>query len=176
MLFRDPAVGTFYRHDSPYTYFTSGDLHLGEISLECSRPGASAVALWATQKLLPLVEGGDFARSLDRSRSAALKIHENLRNDKRFIPGPEPELDILVWAVLAGNVSEASERAKTLFRKAAENDLHLATAELPLHLFQLPESMKRDRERIVCLRSVLMKPEHEDWAGRIWEIIDKVGG
>ena len=33
VLFRDPAVGRHYRHDSPYTYFTSHALHLGEISL-----------------------------------------------------------------------------------------------------------------------------------------------
>ena len=39
VLFADPAVGRLYAHDSPYTYFTSGDLHLGEISLECSRAG-----------------------------------------------------------------------------------------------------------------------------------------
>ena len=38
VLFRDPAVGSHYRHDSPYTYFSSKELHLGEISLECSRP------------------------------------------------------------------------------------------------------------------------------------------
>ena len=44
VLFRDPAVGRFYKHDSPYTYFTSKELHLGEISLECSRAGAAAVA------------------------------------------------------------------------------------------------------------------------------------
>src|SRR5215469_146180 len=64
ILFRDPAVGHFYKHDSPYTYFSSKDLHLGEISLECSRAGASAVSLWATQKLLPLVRGGEFAAGL----------------------------------------------------------------------------------------------------------------
>ena len=39
VLFADPAVGRFYSHDSPYTYFTSDELHLGEISLECSRAG-----------------------------------------------------------------------------------------------------------------------------------------
>ncbi len=64
VLFRDPSVGALYKHDSPYTYFTSSDLHLGEISLECSRPGASAVALWATQKLLPLARGGEFAAGI----------------------------------------------------------------------------------------------------------------
>ena len=59
VLFRDPSVGRLYKHDSPYTYFTSKQLHLGEISLECSRAGASAVALWATQQLLPLAPGGE---------------------------------------------------------------------------------------------------------------------
>src|SRR6266851_2546135 len=59
VLFRDPYVGRLYKHDSPYTYFSSAELHLGEISLECSRPGASAAALWATQKLLPLVKRGE---------------------------------------------------------------------------------------------------------------------
>src|SRR6478736_5690022 len=49
VLFRDPGVGRLYKHDSPYTYFTSAELHLGEISLECSRAGASAAALWLTR-------------------------------------------------------------------------------------------------------------------------------
>jgi hypothetical protein len=64
-------VGRFYKHDSPYTYFSSADLHLGEISLECSRPGAAAVGLWATQQLLPLLRGGEFARGLSNGRAAA---------------------------------------------------------------------------------------------------------
>jgi tyrosine decarboxylase / aspartate 1-decarboxylase len=34
VLFRDPGVGSIYKHDSPYTYFSSRELHLGEISLE----------------------------------------------------------------------------------------------------------------------------------------------
>src|SRR4029450_11187068 len=54
VLFRDPSVGRLYRHDSPYTYFTSDELHLGEISLECSRAGAAAGALWLTLRALPL--------------------------------------------------------------------------------------------------------------------------
>src|ERR1700693_3151001 len=61
VLFRDPAVGSLYKHESPYTYFSSKELHLGEITLECSRPGAAAVALWATQQLLPLEKRGEFA-------------------------------------------------------------------------------------------------------------------
>jgi len=33
VLLRDPALGRLYKHDSPYTYFSSTELHLGEISL-----------------------------------------------------------------------------------------------------------------------------------------------
>ncbi len=66
VLFRDPSAGRFYKHDSPYTYFSSAELHLGEISLECSRPGAAAAALWTTQKLLPLARGGEFALGLEQ--------------------------------------------------------------------------------------------------------------
>ena len=49
-----PASGRLYKHDSPYTYFTSAELHLGEISLECSRAGAAAAALWLTLRALDL--------------------------------------------------------------------------------------------------------------------------
>jgi Glutamate decarboxylase and related PLP-dependent proteins len=85
ILFKDPGAGRLYKHNSPYTYFLSTDLHLGEISLECSRPGAVAAALWATQRLLPLVKGGEFARNLAKGREAALELSKRLRNDERFI-------------------------------------------------------------------------------------------
>ena len=79
VLFKDPSVGSYYKHDSPFTYFSSAELHLGEISLECSRPGASAVALWATQRLMPLVKGGEFAAGLDSCLAAARDFHSRLQ-------------------------------------------------------------------------------------------------
>ena len=174
VLFRDPAVGRFYKHESPYTYFSSTELHLGEISLECSRPGAAAVGLWATQRLLPLVVGGDFARMLNRTRQAALALYALLRADPRFITAFAPELDIVVWAARAARVSEASEIARSIFAEAARRHLHLALADLPADFFDLSNAkMERDRNTITCLRSVLMKPEHLDWVDRIWDILDK---
>src|SRR5215468_7511878 len=71
VLFRDPAVGRFYSHDSPYTYFNSDELHLGEISLECSRAGAAAAALWLTFQLLPPRPDG-LGQVLAAGRRAAL--------------------------------------------------------------------------------------------------------
>lgn len=173
VLFRDPSVGRFYRHDSPYTYFSSTELHLGEISLECSRPGAAAVALWATQRLLPLERGGAFAHGLEDSRRAALALHAHIIADPRFIAGPAPDLDIVVWGLRAGSVSEASAMARRVFEAAAEHDLHLALAELPVEfLGAAADAMLPDRGTITCLRSVLMKPEHLAWMGRIWERLD----
>ncbi|MGE5413560.1 MAG: pyridoxal phosphate-dependent decarboxylase family protein [Syntrophomonadaceae bacterium] len=173
VLFRDPAVGRLYKHDSPYTYFSSSELHLGEISLECSRPGASAVALWATMRMLPLGRAGAFARRLDDSRAAALDLHGRLAADARFLPAFRPELDIVVWLVRAESVSACSERARRVFAEAARRDLHLALAELPAGLFDLVGAgIARDRETVTCLRSVLMKPEHRAWVGAIWDALD----
>ena len=169
ILFRDPSVGRFYKHDSPYTYFTSSDLHLGEISLECSRAGASAVALWATQQLLPLVRGGNFAGGLERSRLAAKSLFAKIESDPRFIPGPRPQLDIAVWALQANSLEESSRRAQEIFDRAAQQDLHLALVQLPVAFFGAEHWPGRDEsESVTCLRSVLMKPEHEAWIGEIW--------
>lgn len=171
VLFKDPSVGQLYRHESPYTYFTSTELHLGEISLECSRPGAAAVALWATQQLFPLKRGGEFAKGLESGRAAALDLYERLRKDGRFVTGAPPELDIVVWAPRAKRIIEASALSQRIFSEAAQRQLHLAIVTLPIDLID-GEEMQRDGDSIVCLRSVLMKPEHRKWIDRIWSILD----
>jgi len=174
VIFRDPSVGRFYKHDSPNTYFSSDELHLGEISLECSRPGAAAVALWATLKLLPLERGGEFSNWLSRGRLAALALYDRLKVDERFLTAFAPELDIVVWMPRASSLSVASQRARMIFDEASRNSLHLALAELPADFFDLAAAgVERDRERVTCLRSVLMKPEHYDWIDRIWELVDR---
>jgi tyrosine decarboxylase/aspartate 1-decarboxylase len=188
ILFRDPAVGRFYKHDSPYTYFTSkelhlhpseqkslagGPVHLGEISLECSRAGAAAVALWATEQLLPLKPGGEFARGLKRGRAAALELDRRLRQDHSGYFQPlvagAPDLDIVVWKLHAETPEEASKLARRVFDACAARDLHLALAKLPDAWFEPRKAAASGDEVVTCLRSVLMKPEHEAWLGRIWE-------
>jgi tyrosine decarboxylase/aspartate 1-decarboxylase len=168
VLFRDPSVGRFYKHDSPYTYFTSHELHLGEISLECSRAGAAAVALWATQRLLPLTVGGEFARGLSAGRRAALELDRRIRANGSFGPfSGLPELDIVVWQAGAGSVEENSAMAQRIFEDCAALNLHLALVQLPGAMFA--PGMGQSDALVTCLRSVLMKPEHEQWLDRIWE-------
>ncbi len=177
ILFRDPAVGRFYKHDSPYTYFTSDDLHLGEISLECSRAGASAVALWATQQLLPLISDGEFASGLRCSREAAVLLHKKICDDGRFLSPFPPQLDILVWAVRAATIEASSRLAQQIFAAAAREDLHLALAQLPSRFF--PSGSWADEQQqtsVTCLRSVLMKPEHLEWIDAIWSRLSHATG
>jgi len=177
ILFRDPAVGRLYKHDSPYTYFSSKDLHLGEISLECSRAGASAVALWATQQLLPYTPGGAFAQGLEAGHTAALKLHHRLKESPYFItPASPPQLDIVFWAVRAAIPEASSALAQLIFDEAARRDLHLALATLPVRFF--PQGSWQDSPQInpqttvTCLRSVLMKPEHLLWLDQIGQRLD----
>src|SRR5204863_10034062 len=119
----------------------------------------------------PLVPGGEFAKGLAAGRAAALDLHRRVRNDRRFLAGTTPELDILVWAPRARRISDASLLSQRIFDAAAQRQLHLALVTLPVHLLDVQE-MQRDRDTIICLRSVLMKPEHQAWADKIWTILD----
>ena len=172
VLFKDPSVGKYYKHESPYTYFSSAELHLGEISLECSRAGAAAVGLWATQRLFPLVTGGEFSKRLDASHHAANLLYEKVRQDPRFIGLQEPSIDIVIWAPKAKSVKAISKLSKQVFDRAAKKNLHLALLNYPTRL--LPphwDGIKRDNDHVTCLRSVLMKPEHEVWVDDIWRVV-----
>ncbi|MBX3171279.1 MAG: aspartate aminotransferase family protein [Candidatus Eremiobacteraeota bacterium] len=166
VLFRDPSVGRFYKHDSPYTYFSSAELHLGEISLECSRPGAAAVALWATQRLLPLERGGELGQRLDQSLKAARGLAGWLKErPEHWKLLFEPELDLVVWAPQGTSAGEVSRKSQAIFEKAAELDLHLAVTQVSQGLVW-PE-LDWDQPRLACLRSCLMKPEHLEWLPEI---------
>lgn len=166
VVFADPTVGKFYKHDSPYTYFTSKDLHLGEISLECSRPGASAAALWFTLKCIPLKSDTGLGAILTKTRQAALAFSKLLASGKSFAEFVKPELDIVTYFPKAepSAASLVSRYTEKIFFDAMRHPTH------PLYLALLhvnSEQLKRlhprietDRETTTILRSVLMKPEH----------------
>ena len=174
VLFKDPSVGKFYKHDSPYTYFSSEELHLGEISLECSRAGASAVALWATMQMFPLTRKGEFAQGLESGRKAAIALFEKIRGDRRFLTHFPPELDIVIWAPLSGKASEISIRAKEIFEGTANKNLHLALATFPKTMLEKTWNIDWDQEHVTCLRSCLMKAEHIKWVEHMWQLLDSV--
>lgn len=175
VLFADPGVGRHYKHDSPYTYFSSAELHLGEITLECSRPGAAAVALRATLELLPLERGGIFAGRLEQCIAAARELQRALeRESGRWRVLMPPELDILVYAPQADTASATSRLSRRIFEEAARDGLHLALTRIDARLAaaRWPD-LACDEASVTCLRSALMKPEHASWLPAILERLER---
>lgn len=174
VLFRDPAVGRFYVHDSPYTYFTSDELHLGEISLECSRAGASAAALWLTLRLLPLTRDG-LGAVLAAGRRAAVRWADLISASEWLELYQPPELDIVTLYPRTRPASlTAVDTASALMLERGMNDtvdpvfLSVLRTDASAFMARHP-SVVRDAKNARIVRSVLMKPESEtylDWLHR----------
>lgn len=173
IIFKDPSVGKLYKHDSPYTYFTSEDLHLGEISLECSRPGASAAALWATLEYFPLEPDKGLGPILTTTRSAALEFASRLQQGGHYVCFAEPDLDIVTYfprtpEFSATAISALSSRIMKECMERKSNPLYLATLIVDSQAIKKRfENFIADAPTTTILRSVLMKPEHYDFVQTI---------
>jgi glutamate/tyrosine decarboxylase-like PLP-dependent enzyme len=181
VLFADPAVGRFYLHDSPYTYFTSGELHLGEISLECSRAGAAAAALWLTFRLLPPSPDG-LGQVLAAGRRAALDWSALLRSSADLDLYQPPELDIVCYFPAAGSRSAAAiDAASARVLQAGMTDpaepVFLSTLRVTAEAFRRRHpAIAADASEARILRSVLMKPEAENFVPELHARIEQLAG
>ena len=169
VLFADSSAGALYKHDSPYTYFTSAELHLGEISLECSRAGAAAAALWTTLRALPLRPREGLGPILLACRRAALAAIERARRGKALMPVVEPELDIMTFApcrpgerVAASSISARTEALFVELMRDSQRPFYVAKWRIggAFGRAALP-SVDWDAQDCSVVRCVLMKPEHE---------------
>jgi glutamate/tyrosine decarboxylase-like PLP-dependent enzyme len=166
VLFRDPAVGRLYRHDSPYTYFTSDDLHLGEISLECSRAGAAAGALWLTLRMFPLRADEGLGAVLAAGRRTALAWAARLADAEELALYTDPQLDIVTFWPRSGvsSVAAVDAASAALLRLAMvdPDPVYLSTLRVAAErLRRRDPALADDAPSARILRSVLMKPEHE---------------
>lgn len=180
VFFRDAAVGRFYKHDSPYTYFTSAELHLGEISLECSRAGAAAAALWATLQAVPLEPSNGMGPIMARTRAAAIRWAELIRQSERMRLVEEPDLDIVTFYALPDGtnrrVSEISELTRRIFDElmtAQRDPVYLATLKVAPPLLSAHTDLVWDAPEMVVFRSVLMKPEHYEAVPRLHRRVEE---
>lgn len=165
ILFADPSVGRVYTHESSYTYFTSAELHLGEISIECSRAGAAAAALWLTLQALPLATDDGLGPILAAGRRAALAWATKLRDSDALALHLEPELDILTYLPRGASLTEVDAASEAVLQ-AGMNDpddpVFLSTLRAGRDaLAARHPDLDLDADGARILRSVLMKPEHE---------------
>jgi len=177
IIFSDPSIGKFYKHDSPYTYFTSKELHLGEITLECSRPGAAAAAFWATLQAFPLKGKNGMFEILKLTRMAALKFYDLLSGSEFFLPILKPELDIINYFPKAKSTEEISKLSETLFNIWMSNkDYPIFVSKYRIKtdfIKRLFPDIKQNSKEVVVLRSVLMKPEHYFYIKDIFNEMEK---
>lgn len=176
VIYKDPGVGIYFKHDSPYTYFTSDDLHLGEISLECSRAGASAAALWATLELFPLTSRG-LGSVLISCKKAAEHFAEIITNHPDWSVYLSPQLDIVGYFKIptTKNISELNTLNKEIFQKGMsekKEGFHLSLFSIPSTQFvkNFPE-FNPDHSQATILRSVFLKDEHQ---GFVPELADRI--
>jgi glutamate/tyrosine decarboxylase-like PLP-dependent enzyme len=174
VLFADPAVGRFYRHDSPYTYFTDAEFHLGEISLECSRAGAAAAAFWLTLRLFPLRADG-LGRFLTASRRAARRWAELIEDSPHLRLYQPPELDIVCYfpsaATSLTGIDAASERVMADGMTADRDPVFLSVLRVGSEkLTRRHPAVAPDADAARILRSVLIKPEAETHLDRLARI------
>jgi glutamate/tyrosine decarboxylase-like PLP-dependent enzyme len=178
VLFADPSVGRFYKHDSPYTYFTSDELHLGEISLECSRAGAAAAALWLTLQAFPLERDRGLGAILAACRRAALELADRLRASEALQLHLDPALDIVTYWPKRARMSEIDSASAAMLHAgmASEDDpVFLSTLRVDAGTFAaLHPDIERDADTVRVLRSVLMKPEHEAWIDPLHERLEEL--
>ncbi|MFN8158974.1 MAG: aminotransferase class V-fold PLP-dependent enzyme [Candidatus Nanopelagicales bacterium] len=176
VLFSDPSVGRFYVHDSPYTYFSSDELHLGEISLECSRAGAAAAALWLTLEVLPLTDDG-LGQVLRAGRRGALAWADLLDGSSELAAYQRPELDIVTYLPRRSSMSAVDAASEALFHAAAAGDpieqIHLATYTVTGDaLAARGHAVEPDVPAARILRSTVMKPESETYVPQIHERLE----
>lgn len=167
VLFADPGVGRLYAHDSPYTYFTSDELHLGEISLECSRAGAAAAALWTTLRALPLTRAG-LGRHVAGARTAALDVAAALETDERTALVVDPQLDIVCVLPAGASASAAGSAATRAFETLAGSGWHVAKLRVATDwLRRRHPAVTPDAPATTVLRCCLLKREHADVAPQL---------
>lgn len=168
VIFRDPAVGRFYKHDSPYTYFTSNELHLGEISLECSRAGAAAAALWTTLRCFPLEAGRGLGAILQKTRQAALAWTRLIEASRQLRMVIQPSLDIInFYAVLgrplASGISALTHHVFEGLMNDAQHPIYLAKFNAHPYLLSRHSDLIWDLPVMTVFRSVLMRPEQLEY-------------
>ncbi len=165
VIFSDPSVGKYYKHDSPYTYFTSDELHLGEISIECSRAGASAAALWFTNRLFPLRENEGIGKILSKTMDLTQKLRNKIEKYDLFSIYIEPETNILTYFPKSETTQQISNISNQILNNGIKRKtLWVATLKVPSEKFHKNHPfIEVNSKDVTILRSCIIKPFEDKW-------------
>ncbi len=165
VLFKDEALRQVILNTAPYTYHVTDKPNIGMFTLEGSRPGAAAAAVWLTLQLLPLNESG-FGNLLEFCRAGAQGLHDAIYEMKTLHSICEPDLDLMGFYRRpegAASLREINEATEAIYRTlSVENP----TAPFILSKFEIdPETAAKilpnvtlDADHFTAMRGVFMKP------------------
>jgi hypothetical protein len=163
-------------HDSPYTYFTSDDLHLGEISLECSRAGASAAALWLTNRVFPFTASG-LGRMLETCLRATRDWESRIENSELLRLYQHADLSIITFfPATATSVAEVDLASQATLEAAMYGPDPVFPSVVRVEasdLLRRHPGLRNDAQSARIMRSVLMKPEHEPYVSTLHDLIEE---
>ena len=183
VLYKDQRLRDVILNTAPYTYHKLDKPNIGMWTLEGSRPGASAAAVWLTHKLIPLYQRG-FGEILKETMETAREFSSRLKATSHLVPLTEPDLDILCFydGAPEGKLSVVNERTEKLYKNfSVENPKapfifsKFVIAGQPLKCL-FPGHL-HDVESVTVMRGVLMKPYLREYAGKSYltELLSLLG-
>jgi glutamate/tyrosine decarboxylase-like PLP-dependent enzyme len=170
VLYRDRALQRPLLNTAPYTYHLTDRPNLGRLTLEGSRPGATAAAAWLVHRTVPLHAAG-LGAVVGGGVRVARRLHDRAVASPLGRPLHEPDLDLLCLARLPDGtgpgavvslkrLEEATDRVyRRLSVEAARRPPALVsrfTIPADLACRALPFAVP-DGESFSALRLVLMK-------------------
>ena len=187
VLFKDEALRQVILNTAPYTYHVTDKPNIGMFTLEGSRPGAAAAAVWLTNQVIPLNENG-FGEMLTLCHNAARSLYDALLEMDYFQPICEPDLDLLGFyhvGIKPHSLKSINEATEKVYRTlSVENP----RAPFILSKFVIdPETagvilpgVAIDADHFTAMRGVFMKHwmlmgEKPTYLDRLIEVLEKLG-
>ncbi len=108
IIFKEEKFRTTILNTAPYTYHVKERPNIGMFTLEGSRPGAAAAAVWFTHRLCPLHSAG-IGAILGETIATAREFARRLPAETPFEPLCGPDLDIVCFHPKRGDVESLEE-------------------------------------------------------------------
>ena len=132
--FRDRRARDLLAVEAPYVFHRDGSeaAYIGRFILEGSKPGAAAVAVWMSHKVLPLDARG-YGKLIGETARGALVLHRRLAAGDwgafRVVPLPAPDLNLVCFAVghpALGTLEETNAFVDRVYRAMSVSDARAA--------------------------------------------------
>ena len=165
VLYRDERLRQVILNTAPYTYHVTEKPNIGMFTLEGSRPGASAAAVWLTHRVIPLHHRG-FGEIVGRSIQTAREVYRAFGDFQHLFPVCEPDLDLFCFyrgGAQVRSVAAINRATLEIYRNLSVEHVKWPPFILSKFIIDrgtaakiLPE-VRLDEDHLVTMRAVFLK-------------------